>query len=81
MGISKQLKEEAVNSAMNDPRVFAQVQKNTEKILNKKQRETFLMAKAAIKELLDTKYDDLIKTAVYEVVDELKKEIKEAIKE
>ena len=41
MGISQKLKEKALSKTLNDPKVYAQVQKNTEKILKKRERESF----------------------------------------
>ncbi len=81
MGIGKKLKEQALSNTLNDPKVFDQIQKNTEKVLKKKEKETLLVAKAAIKELIEEKYMHLITDAIVEVVAEIQKECKEVIDE
>jgi len=80
MGISQKLKDKALGNTLNDPRVFAQVQKNTEKVLRKKEKESLMIVKAAVKELLSEKYDGLITKAIHEVMAEVKRDVVEAFK-
>lgn len=79
LGIGNKIKDGAVNKVLGDSRVAAQVQKNTEKLLRGKQKETFLIVREAVKDLLNNKYEDFIKTAVMEIMDELKSDCKKII--
>ena len=78
MGITDKLKDKALSKTLNDPRVYKQVQKNTEKILKRREKESLLIVKAAVKELLDTKYEALIEKGIKDVMAEVKKEVVDA---
>lgn len=80
-GFGKKLKDQATLNAMNSPEVYAQVQKNTEKVLKNREKETLLIVKAAVKELLLEKYDELITNSILKVMDDLKKDSKEIVDE
>lgn len=79
MGIGKKLKDKALENTLKDPKVFEQVQKNTEKVLKKKEKEALMVAKAAIKELIEEKYMHLITDGVLQVLEEIQKDSLEVI--
>jgi len=79
MKFGKKIKDQAMANTLNDPKVFEQVQKNTEKVLKKKEKETLIVAKAAIKELIEEKYMHLITEGLVNVLDQIQKESLEII--